>query len=126
MNKKRMNYLAVFLLIVGVVVVIGIYVHDGFVRPYLGDVLIVAAICMLVRVFVPEGAPWLPAAVFVFALAVELLQLAHIPDALGIKNRVVRVILGSTSDPADIICYAVGCSTVALIELIARRKRGKT
>ena len=114
-----------FLLIVGAEIVIGVFVHDGFVRPYIGDVLVVAAICMLVRVFVPEGAPWVPAAVFVFALAVELLQLARLSDLLGIKNRVVRVILGSTFDPADIVCYAVGCASVALIEFAVRRTRSR-
>ena len=124
-SNKRSVFLAVFLLIVGAEIVIGVFVHDKFVRPYLGDVIVVAALCALVRVFVPDRAPWIPAAVFVFALAVELLQLARIPDLLGIENRVVRAILGSTFDPADVVCYAVGCAMAALVEFAIRRKRRK-
>lgn len=126
-RNKRFIFLAVFLLIVGAEIVIGVFVHDKFVRPYLGDVLVVAALCAFLRIFFPEGAPWIPAAVFAFAVAIELLQLAHIPDLLGIESRVVRVILGSTFAFADIVCYAVGCAAVALTEyfIIHKRKSSK-
>ena len=36
--NKRLKYLIAFLLMFAVEVLIAAFVHDGFVRPYLGDV----------------------------------------------------------------------------------------
>ena len=35
-------------------VLIALYVHDAFVRPYIGDVLVVIVIYTFIRIFVPE------------------------------------------------------------------------
>ncbi|MDR0893479.1 MAG: DUF2809 domain-containing protein, partial [Mediterranea sp.] len=45
----------------------------------------------------------------------------HLIEALGITNRVVRIILGSTFDWKDIACYAAGAALVALVEQLKRR-----
>ena len=41
MSHARRRYGLVFLLLLGVEIVIALFVHDRFVRPYLGDVLVV-------------------------------------------------------------------------------------
>ena len=51
-------------------VLIAIYVHDAFVRPYIGDVLVVVVIYTFIRIFVPERCKLLPLYVFIFAALV--------------------------------------------------------
>ncbi|MDE6031460.1 MAG: DUF2809 domain-containing protein, partial [Oscillospiraceae bacterium] len=43
-TRKRLLYAAVFAVLFGVEVVIALFVHDRFVRPYLGDVLAVVTV----------------------------------------------------------------------------------
>ncbi len=116
--KWRIAYAAAFALLLGVEIFIGVFVHDRFVRPYLGDVLVVIVLYCLVRIIVPINCPWLCGAIFVFSAAVEFLQGMHIADLLGIHNPVLRTIIGTSFDPGDILCYFIGCFFLDLYELV--------
>ena len=74
MIRKRLLNLALFLTMLVTEVLIALFIHDSFIRPYVGDVLVVAVVYFFLRIFIPEKYPWLPAAVFVFAAAVEFSQ----------------------------------------------------
>ena len=52
--KKRIPYLVAFVLLLGIEVLIGLYVRDAFVRPYVGDVLVAVLLCCLARCFLPD------------------------------------------------------------------------
>lgn len=123
MKNKRLFYGILFAVLVITEVVIGVFVHDGFVRPYLGDVIVVIAIYALVRIIIPEKYSFLPLAVFIFAVIVELLQGVHIADILGVKNAVLRAIIGTSFDRKDIICYAAGCILLGIYEIISRKNK---
>lgn len=123
---KRLLHLALFLLLLSAEVLIALFVHDGFVRPYIGDVLVVGVIYFFLRIFLPEGAPWLPGAVFVFAVLAELSQYFRLAELLGITNPVLRTLLGSVYDGKDILCYGAGCVLLGVYELLYRRKGRKT
>lgn len=112
-----------FLLIFCIEVLIALYVRDSFVRPYVGDVLVVVLVYSFVRIFLPTGIPRLPFYVFLFACFVEVMQYLQLVETLEITNRAVRIILGSTFDWKDIACYAVGCILIVLFERIFRCKR---
>ena len=114
--KKRLFYLVCFLVILAVEIVIGMYVRDNFVRPYMGDALVVVLIYCFIRIFIPRGIRWLPLYVFAFACFIEILQYFQLVDMLGVTNRVARIILGSTFDLKDILNYAAGCVAILLIE----------
>lgn len=117
--KLRLRYAAAFLLLLAVEVVIALFVHDRFVRPYLGDVLVVGVVYLLVRVFVPEKLRLLPLFVFLFAALVELMQAMDIVRLLGLEgNAVLSTAVGSTFDAADILCYAVGCALLGAYEAV--------
>lgn len=122
MTRKRLFHLVLFGVLLSVEVLIALFVHDGLVRPYAGDVLAVAVVYFFVRIFIPEKYPWLPAAVFAFALLVELSQGLHLVERLGITNSVLRIVLGSVYDVKDIMCYGVGCILLVAYELARRRK----
>ena len=72
--KKRLLYLIMTLILLVVEVLIALYVHDDFIRPYIGDVLVVIVIYTFIRVFIPDGFRILPICIFVFAIIVEVLQ----------------------------------------------------
>lgn len=118
MMKKRLFYLLSFLVILAIEIAIGLYVRDAFVRPYLGDALVVVLIYCFIRIFLPRGLPWLPVYVFAFACFIEILQYFRLADLLGVTNPVARVVVGSTFDFKDIVSYAAGC---VFILLVARR-----
>lgn len=81
----------------------------AFVRPYVGDVLVVILIYTFIRIFLPEGGKWLPLYIFLFAAGVEILQLFHLVERLGLENSsLFRILIGSVFDITDILCYAVG------------------
>ena len=74
MIKKRFFNFILFMIFLVIEVLIALYVHDDFVRPYLGDVLVVVVLYFFARIWIPEKYRWLPGAIFVFAAAVEVLQ----------------------------------------------------
>lgn len=108
--KKRLIYLIVTILILIIEVMIALFVHDKFVRPYIGDVLVTILICSFLRIFIPKGVKPLPLYVFIFALGVEVLQYFRIVELLGFSdNRFLSILIGSVFDVKDVVCYGVGC-----------------
>lgn len=124
MIRKQLLNLILFLILLVIEVLIALFVHDNFVRPYVGDMLVVAVVYFFLRIFIPEKYPWLPAAVFIFAAAVEFSQYFCLADRFEITNSILRTILGSVYDITDILCYGVGCAFLAAYEW-ARRNRSR-
>ena len=122
-SKMRMLYAILFLLLLGTEILIGLYVHDTFVRPYLGDVLVVIAIYFFIRIFIPDGLRLLPLYIFLFAVLIECMQRFDILGTLGLSgNQFLKVVLGSSFDGKDIICYACGCVLPGIWELFQKRQ----
>lgn len=120
--NKRIYYFIAFLVIFIIEVFIALYVRDNFVRPYIGDVLVVGLVYCFVRIFLPKGITAMPVYVFLFACFVEVMQYLQLAEVLGITNRAARIILGSTFDWKDIACYAVGCILIYLFEWVGRKR----
>lgn len=118
-TRKRLLYAAAFAVLFGVEVVIALFVHDRFVRPYLGDVLAVVTVYCGARIVFVSKPRFLSVWVTALALAVELLQLTDLSEHVG---KILAVILGSTFDFADLLCYAVGGILTAVWDLIVYRK----
>lgn len=121
--KRRIGYVAATVLLIVTEVLIALYVHDDFVRPYVGDVLVVIAVYCAVRIFIPVKCKLLPLYVFIFAGGVELLQYFDLVGKLGLENNVfLKTLLGSVFDVKDIVCYAVGCMALGIYEIMIRKK----
>ena len=124
-KRARLIYAAVFVVLLAVEIIIGMYVHDSFVRPYIGDMLVVILLWALVRIFIPRKAVWLSGAIYVFAVLVELSQMIPLVDFLGIKNRLIRVLMGTSFAVGDLFAYAAGCIITALVDFFVFRQRKK-
>lgn len=115
--KKRLVYLAATIILLIVEVLIALYVHDDFIRPYVGDAIVVIVIYTFVRILIPEKGRLLPLYIFLFAVVVEILQGIHIVNILGVAdNRFLRTLIGDSFDIKDILCYGVGCILLWLYE----------
>nr|WP_314462454.1 DUF2809 domain-containing protein [uncultured Clostridium sp.] len=122
-NQLRIKYAIAFVLLLFVEVMIALYVHDTFIRPYVGDMLVVILVYSFTRIFIPERCSLLPLYVFIFAAGVEVLQYFKLVQVLGLENnRFLRIVLGSVFDIKDIACYGVGCIMLEALERIKSRK----
>ena len=122
--KKRILYAVATLFLLLIEVIIALYVHDDFIRPYVGDVLVVIVIYTFIRIIVPEKCKLIPLFLFIFASGVELLQLANIVEILGVAdNKFLKILIGSVFDIKDIVCYAVGCVILCMYEWVRVRRR---
>ena len=120
----ELRYLAAFCVLLVTEVVIAVFVHDRFVRPYLGDVLVVLVLYCLVRTFWTPPHPLLPFWVFLFAALVEVGQYFHLVERLHLERiTILRIALGSTFDMADILCYAAGAAALFGWQRIEKRTR---
>lgn len=124
MKNKRVIYGAIFCSLLAVEVCIALFVHDAFVRPYVGDMLVTLLLCCMCRVAFPDKIRLLPVFVFLFAACVELGQYFDIVAVLGLAdNRVLSIALGRTFSWLDLICYAVGCMVAFTLDEIIRKKK---
>lgn len=121
-SRLRLCFGAAALILLGTEIVIGLWVHDDFVRPYLGDTLVVILIWAVIRIAFPHRLPWLSAAVMAFAAAVELTQIWPLCDVLGITSPLVRTLMGTSFAWGDMLAYAAGCLLTAGHDLYTARK----
>lgn len=121
---KRTKYFICFIVFLAVEVLIALFVHDAFIRPYVGDMLVVAVVYCLVRVIVTNGVKRMPLYVFLFAAAVECSQYFDLVSLLHLQNSAFfSVLLGATFDIKDIVCYAAGCLAIYAAEKLNGRKK---
>ena len=117
------NYFGLATLVFGIEVLIALYVTDTFVRPYLGDVLVVILIYCFLKSFLKL--PVLTVSLFVLALsfAIEFLQFLNIVEKLGLENsKVARTVIGTSFSWTDLLAYIIGIAIVLLTEKYLLKK----
>jgi len=103
--------------LLGLEILIARYVHEGFVRPYLGDTLATVLLYCLLRSFwqAPVGRVVLVA--LLASYAIEAAQALHLLAWLGWQqSRVARLLLGSQFAWADMLAYTLGAGAVLGLE----------
>ena len=111
------NYFLLTLLIFMTEVLIALYINDTFIRPYIGDVLVVILIYCFIKSFFKCSINAVALFVLIFSFTVEFLQYVNIVDKLGLGNyKVARIVIGTSFSWADLICYTVGIGIVILVE----------
>lgn len=98
-------------------VLIALYVKDDFVRPYVGDYLVVMLIYCAVRTFIKANPVKVAIAVLLFAYMIEVLQYFRIVDRLGLSgNPVAKTVIGYGFEWWDMLAYTLGVLTILLVE----------
>lgn len=117
--RKRLVYLGLLVFGLAIEIIIARYFREGFIRFYLGDVLVVCVLHCLIGIFIPERMGAVPVLLFLLAFAVELLQGAILKNLPFIaQNEFLSIALGSTFDWWDILCYAIGCIIIFSVEKV--------
>lgn len=112
---KTYFLLAVLLFIVEVA--IALFLDDRFIRPYVGDFLVVILMYCFFKSFLRISTTKLAVAVLLFAYAIEAAQYFQFADRLGFQhNPVMRTVLGSSAEWTDVLAYTLGIVVVLLIE----------
>ena len=122
--KQRIYYLLIFIALFALETLIALTLHGGFIRLYLGDVIVVWVVyCFVQAVLGGRNNHYAVAlAVMIFAFAVEFLQAINIVGILGLQdNTFLRTVIGTSFSWGDIVCYAVG-TVLEMLGISAYRK----
>ena len=107
--KFNLKFFFVFAILFIIEVIIALYINDAFIRPYLGDVLVVILLFCLIRSFLYIPTFPLVIAVLLFSYLIEFLQFFQVTELLNLQdNRLMRIVLGSVFSWGDIMCYTIG------------------
>ena len=109
----NLRYFCLAILLFLIEVCIAVFFNDQFIRPFIGDVLVVILIYCFVRAFWKVRVDRAIASIFIFSCTVELLQYFSLVDRLGLRsNKLVSTIVGTTFDWKDLLAYAIGSGVV--------------
>jgi hypothetical protein len=111
------NYFGFVILLFFIEVLIALYINDRFVRPYLGDVLVVILIYCFLKSFLKLPVLTVAIAVLGFSFTIEFLQFLNIVEKLGLeKSKIARTVIGTSFSWIDLLSYIVGIAIVLIIE----------
>jgi Protein of unknown function (DUF2809) len=94
----------------------------GFIRSYLGDVVVVVFIYALVKSTIDIHPMKLAIAIFAFAVVPELLQYFNTADRLELTGA-ARIAVGTLFDPYDFLAYAAGVIIIYLLDICLLAQR---
>jgi len=118
------NYFGFAILIFFIEVLIALYINDSFVRPYLGDVLVVILIYCFLKSFLKLPALTVAIAVLVFSFTIEFLQFLNIVEKLGLEeSKIARTVIGTSFSWIDLLTYIIGITIVLIIEKYWHKKQ---
>ncbi len=117
MQKSRITYAIISFVLLIVEIYIALFVNDNFIRPFVGDILVVILLCTFIRIFKPDGIKLLPLYIFLFAVCVEVAQYFDYVKLLGLEgNKFFSVLMGRSFSWYDLVCYGVGCAAFYIVE----------
>lgn len=117
MIRFNKNYFGLAIIFFLIEVLIALFIHDGFVRPYLGDVLVVILIYCFLKSFLNLPVLTVAIAVLVFAFTIELLQFLKIVEKLNLeKSKIATTVIGTSFSWIDLLTYIVGIAIIIAVE----------
>ncbi len=102
-------YLLLTIIIFFTEVLIALFVKDKFIRPFIGDVLVVILIYCFLRIFLNINHWKIAIGVLLFAFSIEILQYFDYVKLLGLENnRFFSIVMGRTFEWLDFAAYFTG------------------
>ncbi|PWS27441.1 DUF2809 domain-containing protein [Pedobacter yonginense] len=103
------KFLLLFLVIFIIEILIAKYLHDDYIRPFGGDVLVVILIYAFLRTFLNTNFKMLALGVLIFSFIIEGLQAIHYVNWLGLQDdKFWSTVLGTYFSVFDLLAYFVG------------------
>lgn len=121
--KFNKIYFLLTLMLFATEVVIAVYIKDAFVRPYIGDLLVVILIYSVIKTFVNVKPVNTAIVVFIFACLIEVSQYFKLVELLGLANtQIAATVLGTWFSFVDILMYALGTLVIIGAETYFKTK----
>jgi len=121
--KFTRSYFIITILLFVIEILIALFIDDGIIRPYVGDLLVVILIYCFVKSFF--NTPVFPTAIaaLIFSYIIEILQYFNIINLLGLQNsKTAATIMGNSFAWFDLIAYTLGITLVLFIERLLAHK----
>lgn len=120
---KRAIYFLIFLFLLGVEIAIATYLKTGFIRAYLGDLLVVILLyCLLMSILKPSVKTGLILTLAI-AFAIELLQLINLTRFFPQEyKQLATLVLGSHFSWLDLLMYVLGIVVAGITELVLQKR----
>ncbi|HBT09796.1 MULTISPECIES: ribosomal maturation YjgA family protein [Leeuwenhoekiella] len=120
---KRAIYFLIFLFLLGVEIAIATYLKTGFIRAYLGDLLVVILLyCLLMSTLKPSVKTGLILTLAI-AFAIELLQLVNLTKFFPQEyKQLATLVLGSHFSWLDLLMYVLGIVVAGITELVLHKR----
>jgi hypothetical protein len=113
----KSKYIGLPILLLFAELYIGLFIHDAYVRPYFGDVLIAILIYCIVKSFTNFNILKTAIGVLLYCYVVEVTQYFHLIVWLGLNNSLTAaLLLGSQFSWIDMLCYTFGIGIVIAFE----------
>ncbi|MEI8611863.1 DUF2809 domain-containing protein [Enterovibrio norvegicus] len=107
------KYFLASMVLLAVLIGIALFVKDSFVRPFLGDVLVVVWMYAFLAAFLLVRPLMLSLFVLVFAYCVEIGQYFRLVEVVGLQNnKLASIVIGSTFDWLDLLAYTLGWGVI--------------
>lgn len=88
---------------------IALYVQDDFIRPYIGDTLVVILLYSILKTFFSVPILTASTGVLLFSFGIEILQYFKIVEVLGLQSsKIARTVIGTSFAWADLFAYSFG------------------
>ena len=128
--RFNLNYFLYAILLFIIEVLIALYAHDNFIRPYLGDFLVVILIYCAAKSFLPFPVGTLALSVLLFSYVIEGLQYLNFVDFIGLgDSKLANVVIGNYFSWTDMLAYTLGILFVLSLErlklIITERYKSK-
>ena len=118
-NNIKFNwyYFVLTILLLGSEILTALFVHDGIIRPYIGDLLVVILIYCFVKSFVNTPVFMTAVSVLLFSYTVEILQYLKIINVLGLQHSgIARIVIGTSFEWIDLLAYTAGVVIILFVE----------
>ena len=117
----RVHYFLFALFLFLIEILIAVYLHDGIIRAYVGDFLVVILLYCLVRSFAKLSVLETAIGVLLLAYLIETLQYFNLLSLLHLEgSTIANVILGNRFEWIDILAYTLGIGVVIAVEKLIR------
>jgi len=110
-------YFLMSLVLLFIEILIGIFAHDNYIRPFGGDFLVVILLFCLVKTIFDLPTLTVASSVLLFAYLVEWSQYLKLADRLHLSRPgLARTLLGDYFSWTDMGCYTMGFVGIILVE----------
>lgn len=113
-NKR---YFLAFVVLLVIEVLIAKFVTDSFIRPFVGDYLVMILIYLFSRTWLKGNDRVQILGVLLFCYSVEIAQKINLVQILGLEQyRLARIIIGTHYDEKDLVAYSLAALTLLMFK----------